>query len=130
MPKAAPSTNSTGFTLLEMLVAVTVLAIAMGAILLSLSRYTVQAAYLRDKTLATWVAHNRLNEIQLDPSLSGTGNGESELAGATWNWQVQRQETQDPELVRVDVLVYAPGQRAPTVGDKNALLTLTGFVRK
>ena len=53
-----------GFTLIEMLVAVAVLAIAMAAILGGMARYADNAGHLRERTLGLWVAHNRLVEFE------------------------------------------------------------------
>ena len=69
-----------GFTLIEILVAVTVLAVAMGAIISGMARFAANAGYLREKTVALWVAHNRLTEIELEPSWPSVGKSD----GATW----------------------------------------------
>jgi general secretion pathway protein I len=51
-----------GFTLLEVLVALAVLAIAMGAIINAATQSIASTAYLRDQTFASWVALNQVNE--------------------------------------------------------------------
>ena len=56
-----------GFTLIEVLVAVAVLAIAMGAIMSAMTRYTANAVHLQERSMALFVAHNRLTEILLEP---------------------------------------------------------------
>lgn len=116
--------RNAGFTLIEVLVAVAVLALAMGAIISGMARYTGNAAYLREKTLALWVAHNRLTELELAPDWPAVGksNGEAEMAGTKWKWEVLVQKTQDDRLRRVDVLVRSP-QNA-----KVTLAQLSGFM--
>lgn len=101
-----------GFTLLEILVAVFILAIALSAVLAGTARHADNAGYLRDRTLAMWVAHNRLTEIELEPQWPEVGKSEGSIgmAGVEWHWDVQVSGTQDPSLRRVDIQVQAPGR--------------------
>lgn len=96
-----------GFTLIEILVAVTVLAVAMGAIISGMARFAANAGYLREKTVALWVAHNRLTEIELEPSWPSVGksDGDAEMAGIEWRWFVEVTETPDPNVRRADIRV-------------------------
>ncbi|HEX4896385.1 MAG TPA: type II secretion system minor pseudopilin GspI [Solimonas sp.] len=112
-----------GFTLIEMLAAVAVLAIAMAAIIAGMARYADNAGYLRERTVALWVAHNRLAEIQLQRTWPDVGrsDGEMEMAGRTWEWEAEVQKTVDEHLRRVDVRVKAPGREGHAAG-------LTGFL--
>lgn len=102
-----------GFTLLEVLVAVVIVAIAMGALLSGFARYAEQAGYIRQRTLATWIAHNRMNELMLEPAWPDTGTKEDdvEMAGAEWRYRIEVRNTDDPQLRRIDLRVYAPGVR-------------------
>lgn len=104
--------GSRGFTLLEILVAVAVLAIAMSAILAGMARYADNAGYLRAKTLAMWVAHNRLTEIELEPAWPAVGksDGDVKMGGVEWHWNAEVSSTQDPNLRRIDIRVQAPGR--------------------
>lgn len=101
-----------GFTLIEMLAAVAVLAIAMAAILSGMARYADNAAYLRERSVALWVAHNRLTEIELQPNWPdvGTSDGDMPLAGRVWKWQVEVLKTPDGHLRRVDIRVQSPSR--------------------
>ena len=111
------------FTLIEVLAAVAVLAVALGAIISGMARYANNAGYLREKTLALWVAHNRLTEIELEPSWppEGKSDGDVEMAGGEWTWKVEVKKTPDVKLRRVDISV----QRKDAEGD---LASLSGFV--
>ncbi len=117
-----------GFTLLEILVALTVLALAMGALVEAASRFTLNQAYLRDRTLATWVARNRLVEQQLDPAWPKPGQtkGEVELGGREWRWVMQVTQTPERDLRRLDIEVFA----LPESDDERPLATLAGLVEK
>jgi general secretion pathway protein I len=96
-----------GFTLIEVLAAVAVLAIAMAAILTGMARYADSAHHIRQRTLALWVAQNRLSDLTAAPSWPGEGrsDGRVEMAGQTWRWDVQVQGTPDERLRRIDVSV-------------------------
>src|SRR3546814_12340855 len=76
----------------------------MGAIIGGMARFVDNAGYLRDKTIAVWVAHNRLTELELQKTWPDVGktNGEIEMAGATWKWTLDIQKTQDSHLRRAD----------------------------
>ena len=72
-----------GFTLLEVLVALAVLAIGLGAIITAAGQSAGNVSYLRDRTLAAWVAENKLNELLLAqawPKLSNI-QGTAVMAG-------------------------------------------------
>ena len=106
-----------GFTLIEVLVAVAVLAFAMGALISGMARYADHAAALREKTVALWVAHNRLTEIDLAPAWPATGksDGDVEMAGVKWRWAAEVLETPDPEVRRVNITVRPDGSETGSV---------------
>lgn len=112
-----------GFTLLEVLVALAILAIALSAIIKVTAENAENASYLRDKTLAHWVAMNVLTEIRVQeewPNV-GTKEGISEMAERKWYWFLKISTTVDNELRRLEVKVRL---------DKKAesLTTLVGFI--
>ncbi len=122
-----------GFTLLEVLVAVLIIGIAMSALLSGFARYTEQASYIRQRTLGTWVAHNRMNELILDPAWPATGgkDGEVTMAGVEWRYHLEVRNTDDVALRRIDLKVYPPGLRdikadSPSVAYLTAFLASTG----
>jgi general secretion pathway protein I len=80
-----------GFTLVEVLVALAVLTIALAAVMRALSQSIDTSAALRDRTLAMWVAQNRLTTHQVTrdfPALDTT-EGDAEMAGRSWHWREQ-----------------------------------------
>lgn len=121
-----------GFTLVEILVAVAIVAIAMGAIIAGMARFVDNAAYLREKTIAIWVAHDRLADLELQREWPDVGksNGETEMAGATWKWELDVQKTEDPHLRRVDVRISAPDAEKGKTDDarKASLVKLSAFL--
>jgi len=115
--------RAAGFTLLEVLIALAVLAIALGAIINAATQSIANTAYLRDQTLASWVALNQVNERLLDPEPwpeEGSRDGSAELANRAWRWQVRFAKTDDPDLRRIEVTVRAT-ENGPV------LSTLTAF---
>jgi general secretion pathway protein I len=101
-----------GFTLLEVLVAVAVLALALTAIISGGSNAARAAALMRDKTLALWVAHNRLAEIDLQLSWVqlGSSSDDVKMGGEEWTWRANVVGTQDPTLRRIDIRVNKRGE--------------------
>ena len=78
-----------GFTLIEVMVALTVVAVTLPALLFLLSQQIDGTAYLRDRSVAQWVAADRVAEVRLVTAKlkraeSGVIAGESVRAGRTW----------------------------------------------
>ena len=116
-----------GFTLLEILIALAVLAIAMGALIKAASDYTGSHAHLQTRTMATWVARNVLVEYQVSgewPSV-GERKGTMEMGHIEWRWIARISQTEEAELRRLDVEVM------PADSDSDEpVTTLSGFVRQ
>ena len=96
-----------GMTLLEVMVALAIFAVAGIAVMSSVSQQLVGLTALEEKTIATWVADNRQVEVKLRknwPGLSWT-NGKEEMAGQTWDWRWRGVETQDSSFRALDVEV-------------------------
>ncbi len=127
-----------GFTLVEVLIALLVLALALTAWQLRIAQQLDSASYLHDKTLAQWVAFNQWQYLQLaqrlgQPLPPATQRGSSKLAGRTWYWQT----TPQPEALAaaaattvaqppVPVLISVAASEAALSG--NPLVTLTGVI--
>lgn len=96
-----------GFTLLEVMVALAVIALGMAAVIKTVTTTTSNTIHLRDKTFAYWVAQNQIAEIELTTGNPKTGftDGEEELAGMTWHWTRKIEGTEDPDTSRVEVYV-------------------------
>lgn len=96
-----------GFTLLEVLVAVSVVAIALSAVMTEVSRDLSNTVKLRNKTLAQWVAMNKVTEWQLSAEWPkpGVRQGEVEMARQNWYWTIRVSTTDDENVRRLDVAV-------------------------
>ena len=108
---------SRGFTLIEVLVALAIVAMSVGALLGTLTSAASNISYLRDKTLAEWVALNRLAEIrtaQLMPD-KGKRSGNAVMGGMRWQWEQEVVELPIKGLFRIDVRARPTGDRKSVV---------------
>jgi len=96
-----------GFTLLESLVALAIVALGMTAVQTQLNRYVVSANYIELKTLASWIATNQITELSIAPEWPALGDSEAELdfARRRWLWRAEVSETPVENLRRVDLSV-------------------------
>src|SRR5215468_2789559 len=85
---AAVVSGRRGFTLVEVLVALAILAVALAAGFRSVAQTSASATVLKARTLALWVAENRLAAAQLESPAPAIGEreGTQEQAGATFSW--------------------------------------------
>lgn len=115
-----------GFTLIEVLVALAILAVALAAAVRSASVAADGTLELKERLLATWVAQNRLAEYSARPQWPdiGTRAGNAEQGGVAFAWRETVTTTPNPIFRRVEVHVYGP--RAP----ERAVATLVGFATR
>ena len=116
---------SRGFTLLEILVALAVLAIALAATARSMGAAIDTTAALRDRTLARWVAEDRLAQLELGrewPALD-TKEGDADMGGRAFRWRQQTSASPVARMRRVEVSVFLP--------ETDSLLArMTGFLEQ
>ncbi len=116
--------NIAGFTLIEMLVALAILAIALAAVQRAVSGSLDNAFELKQRLLAGWVAENRLAELRALRTLPPTGEtrGEESQAGIRFHWQSQVSTTPNPYVERVEIRVGA------SADNPHALAILVGYL--
>lgn len=114
--------RNSGFTLLEVLIALVVVALALLALMRTAGGQVRAFDELRQRTLAGWVASNVLNETRLATPLPpiGRSDGRLRFGKRDWRWQLSVQATSDVELRRLEVRVYLADEQQP-------LATLSGF---
>ncbi len=110
-----------GFTLIEALVALTVLSVTAVSLLSATQGHIRRIAALNDRVVARWVAENRLVELSLGyPDLPET----VWMSGVSWRVSARIAPTSDPDLARADIAVSLAG----AFDNRGALARLTGFI--
>ncbi|PUA28036.1 MAG: type II secretion system protein GspI [Cellvibrio sp. 79] len=138
-----------GFTLLEAMIALMIVALALPAMITLIITQLDGSAVIRDKTYAYWVAENQLARIRLlqqqkmqkrlpDYKVPEKDAGTVDLAGLRWQWQqktIAMDTLPEPGFKRIEITVRLLGVAdGPTLGrsvvdeDKPAMALLTGYI--
>ncbi|WP_221798638.1 type II secretion system minor pseudopilin GspI [Oceanobacter mangrovi] len=105
--KASSAGRWQGFTLLEVMIALAIFASIAVVVSGTTSQSTDTLLTLENKSLASWVAENRLTELRLNHSLPSVGQSkdEVEMANREWKLTTRVEATDFPNVVRVTVSV-------------------------
>jgi general secretion pathway protein I len=119
------SRRQRGFTLIEVLVALAILAVALAAGSRASALMADSSSGLRERLLASWVAQNRLAELQARRTWPGAGTreGEAEQAGMQLAWRETVSTTPNPAFRRIEISVSRPGEA-------HRLAQLTGYLAR
>jgi general secretion pathway protein I len=119
MSARSRSRAARGFTLIEVLIALAIVAMAVGALLGTITSAASNITYLREKTLGEWVALNRLTEIRIAQQMPDKGKrtGNSVLGGMRWQWEQEVTELPVKGMFRVDVRVRQTGETVDDTRD-------------
>jgi general secretion pathway protein I len=113
------------FTLLEVMVALVVISVTMGAIITSAGSSTAVASRLKEKTVANWVAQNQIalyRAKKIWATSTSNQNGKVKMLDVEWQWEMKINKTDDPLLRKIDVDVH--------LNDDDIISRATGFVAK
>ena len=112
-----------GFTLIELVVALAVLAIGMTAALHSTSQAGYAGTFLKQKTIAHWVASNQAAELSINREWLSPGvfTGTETMANQTWHWETEVQNTGVPELRLVTIRVTLDGEEKASLDRKSVV---------
>lgn len=113
-----------GFTLLEVLAALIIVALGMLGVIQAVSQTASNTSYLRDKTVAHWVAMNQLTQARLaaqQPRIGKTSD-DVEMAGRTWRWTMEVTQTPLESMRRIEVRV-----RLKDADEDSSMATVNGF---
>ncbi|HMN43296.1 MAG TPA: type II secretion system minor pseudopilin GspI [Povalibacter sp.] len=113
-----------GFTLIEVLAALVIVSLGMLAVIQAVSETARNSTYVRDKTVAHWVAMNQLTLTRLAPSppkIDKTSD-EVEMADRRWRWTMEVTQSPLESVRRIEVSV-----RPEDADEKSSLAFVTGF---
>ena len=136
MSATRSATGMCGFTLVEVLVAMVIVALGMGAVLAALTSAADNVTRMREKTFAEWVGLNQLTDERLQATVPATGGkeGDVEFAGSRWHWQETVEGMDVPGLKRITIQVrHADSKQAQPAATKvtavsvSWLATVMGF---
>jgi general secretion pathway protein I len=113
-----------GFTLIEVLVALIVVSLGMLAVIQTVGQTANNSTYMRDKTVAHWIAMNQLTEVRLQPNPPpiDKSSDEIEMSGRDWRWTMEVKQTAIETIRRIDIRV-----RLAEAPETSSLVTVSGF---
>lgn len=97
------------FTLLEVLIALAMLAIVLTAAFRGINLTASQAAELGERHMGQWIAQNRLAETRMMGRFPDTGTTEGKIdqGGLQFRWREEVRATDNPLFRRVEVKVFS-----------------------
>ena len=119
--------RAAGFTLIEIMVALGITAFGITAVVKVVGNSADMVEELETRMLAGWVASNRMSELRLDRRLPSIGSRSDrvEMGGRTWRYQQNLEETDDPDIYRVEITVFLDGDQ-----NEYPLSNLMGFLAR
>ena len=113
-----------GFTLIEVLAALIIVSLGMLGVIEAVSQTARNSSYLRDKTIAHWIAMNRLAEVRLEPQAPKVdkSSDEVEMADRRWRWTMEVTQSPLPSVRRIDISV-----RPAEAKEDSSLASVSGF---
>jgi len=104
--------RSAGFSLVEMLVALVVFALAVLGLLNLAGESTRTAVAIEERVLAATVADGGAVEAAVVDvrELAREAEGHEDAGGRDWHWTRGTAATADPNLLRIDIRVSPPGE--------------------
>lgn len=96
-----------GFTLVEVMVALAIVAFGLTALFSTTTQSVQASSYLREKTLAQWIALNRITEARLEgqPPADEDMSGDIDYGGKSWRWELKTLKTPVRGIVRLEARV-------------------------
>jgi len=119
--------RQTGFTLIEVLVALSIISIALIGLIKLQSQSVKNLTYFKQKTLSNLVASNLAIEKRLIKPTLGRANGTYVLGKQTWHWKTQTRLTHNTNIIQISLSVFKDKAQ---IEAKNPLSKLEIYVQK
>lgn len=119
--------RSKGFTLLELMVALSILAVTFASLMREGAQVAKNTKIIKDKTIAHWIAMNKMVELGMDTNVNktyqriSTDTEDVEMAGVNWQMEIEVTATPNEFVRKVDITVNDSQGRPVT--------TLTSMLR-
>ena len=115
--------NFRAFTLVEVMVALAIIALSLTAVAAKMSRMIDTSNSMRERTFASWIAQNKITEMRIAGVIPevGESSGDVDYANTSWDWTANVSETGVENLMKVDVAVSYAGSDA-------TVFKVTGFI--
>lgn len=109
-----------GFTLIEVLIALAIIAISLTAIVKTTAYDVEDTIQVQQKSVANWVALNAMNRARLGLISTSVQNQKTTMLNRTWYYSITRKSTPDRYVSKIFVTVTAKSNGSP-------IITLRGF---
>jgi general secretion pathway protein I len=111
--------NCRGFTLLEVIISLGIVAVGILAVSRAITGFAGTTLTLEQRMVASWVASNRLetHRILKTTPVVGTTHGSEEMAGHVWYFSETTTSTADPNLFRLDIVVFTDRDETEEAGN-------------
>ena len=104
--------NNKGFTLIEVIIALSIVAIVSTTVFKSVTESVIQSRGLKERVVAQWIAENEIAKIHMLSSREeyfpaiGTERFAKTMVGQTWQIEVRVLDTENPLMRRIEVTVF------------------------
>ena len=101
--------SQAGFTLIEVMVALAIIAIALSAVSRSLGVTVSNQSHLESRVIATWVAENAIVQQQIAPGSNNTNKQNIDMLNRQWTVETETESTFISDIYRLSVKVTEQG---------------------
>jgi general secretion pathway protein I len=104
--------KSSGFTLIEVMIALAIFAIVSTTLIKNATQTVSQSRVIQERTMAQWIAESEMQTLRLRPRTSenfpsqGTNLSSLTMGGREWQVEVDVRTTENELIRRVEISVF------------------------